>query len=229
MTRSEFGRKNEASDTVHEAADVRKASDARDTSLKERLDQRIDITATGLGKKLERSFDPDERVEILYSTPEQRKEIAGRTGEEYARFEGELGNSRCYPNLDTEKGRLVGKKLAEFGQKYIEYKNGVVDFSPASKETVTIEGMTADRTQNFRKAVDCIVDKWNAEKSGGRDDWKPSDVKQWKRENNLEFHECSDMKTCQFVAKEIHQAFRHAGGRFECSIRDGVREVSFHD
>lgn len=226
--RSEFGR-NEVSNTVHEAADVRKASDARDTSLKEMLDQRIDITAVGSSTKLERSFDPDERVEILYSTPEQRKEIAGKTGKEYARFEGETGNSRCYPNLETGKGREVGEKLAEFGQKFIEYRNGVADFSPVSRETVTIEGMTADRTQNFRKAVDCVVEKWNSEKRDGGDDWKPSDVKKWKRENNLEFHEDSDMKTCQFVPKEVHQAFRHTGGRLECSIRDDEHEVSFHD
>ena len=45
---------------------------------------------------------------------------------------------------------------------------------------------------------------------------------QYRHENNLSWHERSDMKHCDLVSRDIHGEIRHSGGVYECKIRDGV-------
>lgn len=114
--------------------------------------------------------------------------------------------------------------METFGQTFVEFKNGVVDFGPFSLGTVTIEGMGTKRYDNFIQARKALAAKWNAEMKEGHDGWTEKDVEQWENDNKLTIHECSDMKTCQFVPTEIHEAVHHSGGVYECKIRDGNKE-----
>lgn len=208
----------------HEASETTKPNATRiESSLFDRIDNRMELAFSNAFQTLEKVFDPDERADVLFTSPDYRIECANRTSKEYMQWDGSVGDSVCRPNLETEQGRKVAKALESYGQDGVEYRNGVVDFSKCSAETVVISDMKDSLPYNYKQAIEAVAAKWNSEAKDGRTDWTPKDVKAWKAENDLEFHECSDMRTCQFVPKPIHQACRHSGGRAECGFRDGTR------
>ena len=131
---------------------------------------------------------------------------------------GERGNSKWIPAEAKAK-----EALAKSGQDGINFKNGVADFSKVSEQTVEIDGMNIDRLgNNFPKADAKCAEAWNKEMRDGRSNWTADQVKQYRHENNLSWHERSDMKHCDLVSKDIHGEIRHSGGVYECKIRDGV-------
>lgn len=214
----------------HEASETTKPNATRvESSLFDRIDNRMEFALSSAVQTLEKVFNPDERVDILFSTLGQREAAINTSGREVVKFADadHIGNSRCYPNTETAKGIILRDKMAEFGQTNVEYRNGVVDFSPFSKGTVRIDNMTSDLGKNYTQAAEALSMQWNSEGKGGKTDWTPQDVKLWVKANHLAFHECSDMKTCQFVPRVIHESFHHPGGRFECRIREGKGEVPF--
>ena len=133
---------------------------------------------------------------------------------------GERGYSKFVPNVKT-----INKELSKFGIDGIEYERGIVDFSPVAIDSVKIPSMTADLKINKMQGDIAFAKKWNEELKGGRSDWTPRDVKNFRMSNKLDFHECSNMKTVQLVPESLHRFFTHFGGRSECRIRDGKKEV----
>jgi filamentous hemagglutinin len=85
----------------------------------------------------------------------------------------------------------------------IKYNNGIPDFSPVSKGQVEIKGMTANRAKNFDKADAALAEQRGV---------TPKEIKQWRAENNLTWHECNDTRTMQVVPSEINGTFGHLGG-----------------
>lgn len=141
----------------------------------------------------------------------------------HARFEGTPGESKCVPNMESEKGRIAAEKLARYGCNGVDYRDAIPNFSPCAEAVVKIDKMGSERYVsggNFDQACEKLAEQWNASKCDGRSDWKPSDVEKWRQENNLTIHECSDIKTCMFVDRDIHDVFRHSGGVSECIHRD---------
>ena len=130
---------------------------------------------------------------------------------------GERGNSKWIPAEAKAK-----EALAKSGQDGINFKNGVADFSKVSEQTVEIDHMTELRSSNFKQADTKCAEAWNKEMRDGRNNWTADQVKQYRHENNLSWHERSDMKHCDLVSKDIHGEIRHSGGVYECKIRDGV-------
>lgn len=142
-----------------------------------------------------------------------------------ANWDSSPGNSLCRPDATTEGGRAVKEELARAGLEGIVYKGCVPDFGPVAKETVTIDTMTPDIETNRAQVYQALADRWCAEgrpdKEGNpKTDWISRDVAEWKKENNLAFHECSDMHTCQFVPQTIHSYYKHYGGRSECAAKE---------
>ena len=157
-----------------------------------------------------------------YTSLDDRKGLALATRGEWA---SSPGNSLCRPDVTTEGGRAVKEELARARLEGIVYKGCVPDFGPVAKETVTIDTMTPDIETNRTSAYQALADRWNAEgrpdKEGNpKTDWISRDVAEWKKENNLAFHECSDMHTCQFVPQTIHSYYKHYGGRSECAAKE---------
>lgn len=178
--------------------------------------------------KPEKRFNPDKRVESgkykgdsfkaekhenYYSTMDERLYYAPNAD----RFKGEAGDSACMPKTEAVK-----QTLEKFRQKTIEYINGFPDFSKVTVDSVKIDHMTADRSENYKAAYEKMAEKWNKACKDGRTDWKPEDVKKWKQENKLALHECEDLKTVQFIPADVHNEFTHTGGCFEAKKRDGI-------
>jgi hypothetical protein len=133
-------------------------------------------------------------------------------------WEDEKGNSTWEPNADgipkssNPEEKTWGKILKEHGIKGISFKDGYPDFSEVANETVKIDDFSDNRNDNFNQAEKKTADKWNEEGKDGRTDWKASEIKQYRKDNSLTWHECEDTKTLQLVPSEIHNNIPHTGG-----------------
>ena len=136
--------------------------------------------------------------EKFYSKKEDREMYLPQEG----KWEGKVGDSKFI--LDNKE---VNQELKKYHLDGIEYKNCVPDFSKCSEVTTKIDKITPDLVTNFKEFSKKLVaeGKFASER----------EVLEFKQKNNLQFHECSDMKTCQLVPISIHEAFKHTGGRFE--------------
>ena len=198
-----------ASKTVEVIAETVKASDC--------LPQNMTVFSD-LSKSLLDRINPFSSIDNpLFSKLEDRIKFTPREGSGGRWSGGELqrGNSKWIP-LDAK----VKENLAKYGQDGIDFKNGVADFSKVSEQTVEIDHMTEFRPDNFKQADTKCAEVWNLRDGGGN--WNAEQVKQYRKDNNLTWHERSDMKHCDLVSRDIHGGIRHSGGVYECKIRDGV-------
>jgi len=132
-------------------------------------------------------------------------------------WSAEVGDSIWQPNRDEIPKRPTGNKQTwgEILDKYdidgIEFKDGEPDFSTVSEGTVEIDDFSTDRNSNFTQADEQLAEKWTEEGKDGKE-WSPQDIKEYRKENNLSWHERSDMKTIDLVPQEVHGNVPHSGG-----------------
>lgn len=141
---------------------------------------------------------------------ERYKRVPKNDGE----WTGKIGESV----FKTTKPEVI-EVLKKYGIEGIRYTDCSPDFSPVTDTSVKIN-MTKNIWDNYANADAVCAEKWNKERRNGRNDWTGRDVKTWRNDNKFTWHECSDRKTCQLISREIHDAYRHTGGRLECAIRD---------
>lgn len=176
------------------------------------FDRRLDVSMPQNEIRSSETYSPDARADGLYTTYKERIDRVPASDNETVKWEGEKGESLCIPRSDTQAGRDLASELRKFNVDGIEYRNGIPDFSPVALESVGIKNLTDNRYKNFNQARDAVARKWNAEKREGRTDWTRDDVEKWQDENDLVIHECSDLRTCQFVPRDIHGNYSHTGG-----------------
>ncbi len=132
-------------------------------------------------------------------------------------WSGEAGDSIWIPNKDEIPKRPPGneKTWGEILKKYevdgIEFINGEPDFTSTSEGTVEIEDFTEDRNANFTQADEKLAEQWTIELKDGKE-WGPQDIKEYRKENQLSWHERSDMKTLDLTPQEVHGNVPHSGG-----------------
>ena len=133
-------------------------------------------------------------------------------------WSGEPGNSKWKPNRDEIPKQPDGnqKSWGEILDKYdidgIEFKEGEPNFTPVAKENVEIGDFTTQRIDNFAQADAKLAQQWNEEKRDGKDNWTADDIKKYRKEEKLTWHERSDMKNLDLVPREIHSNIPHKGG-----------------
>ena len=157
---------------------------------------------------------------------------------ENGHWEGNRGESKFIPSEKTELGRVGKEKLAEYGLDGIPYIDGFPDYSKCNEGTVKIDKMTENRydysddagnrqSGNYSQADTKLSEKWNEEKRDGKTDWTASDVRDFRRENELSWHECGDTKTMNLVSRDIHgvdtSVFIHSGGVAEIKAKNNLR------
>lgn len=215
-------------------------------------DKRLDSQNVQKDLQNKSTFDPDKRIvndikDVIKKvgdridsivSPEQStyEERLGRCPLNNVEWTGERGDSLC-----ISKNPEIRKACEKAGVSGIEYRDAIPDFSPVAKETVQIKNMNSSIENYFdpetgEKIEGCyaqedraLSEKWNKEGHEGRKDWTASDVRNYRLENNLTWHECNDMKTCRLVPTDIHKAFIHLGGRAECARRDGESGGKFDE
>lgn len=104
----------------------------------------------------------------------------------------------------------------------VTYKNAVPDFSPFAKGEVKIPSMTNSRSSNFRQADKALAEYWNKIKHEGKT-WTRADVGAYRAENNLTWHEMSNMESMQLVPHDVNQTFTHFGGVAEYNAMIGEK------
>ncbi len=105
----------------------------------------------------------------------------------------------------------------------VTYKNAIPDFSPYQEAQVKIPNMTNNRVSNFEQADAKLADYWKTIKYKGQD-WNPRDVRNYRKNNGLTWHEMSNMDSMQLVPAEVNQQFTHFGGVAEYNAMRGATE-----
>ncbi|PMH44654.1 hypothetical protein BCU68_12465 [Vibrio sp. 10N.286.49.B3] len=158
------------------------------------------------GQEIHRSDDNTSRFEGVH-LPKNNGEWSGVPGDSDWKPDGDY-----VPQSQNPDGKTWSEILKEYDIDSIPFKDGYPDFSDIAEETVEIEDFTENRDLNFVQADRATADKWNEEGKDGRTDWKASEVKQYRKDNDLTWHECEDMKTLQLVPSEVHNNVPHSGG-----------------
>lgn len=151
----------------------------------------------------------------------------------FGRYEGIRGESKYIPSRRTVEGVIVTEILSQYGIDGIYYRNAEPDFEPCAEAVVKINGMTENRENysdsmgetalgNFSQADIELAKAWNLERREGRSDWEARDVLNYRKTNNLTWHEKCDTETMVLVRFEINFFFRHSGGCSECRVRDAA-------
>lgn len=155
-----------------------------------------------------------------YNTPytSYRDRINGtpKNGDK-GRWTGERGESDFV--LDEPIELPDGTKITQ-----ITYRNGVPDFSPYQKAQVRISNMTNKRLGprgNYEKADTALAELWNQMRYNGKTTWTARDVEAYRTQNNLTWHEMSNMEYMQLVPYELNHTFNHYGGVAEYNAMIG--------
>ena len=139
-------------------------------------------------------------------------------------FEGIRGESKGI--LKPPPDRQLEQILDEVGIDGIQYKNAVPDFSPTAKAQVEINYMLGGkgtyggkaRRANFVQSDQKLADQLNNSpelaSQFGMESGKISarDIKKYRENNKLTWHELNDVKTMQLVPTKINSEFGHLGG-----------------
>ena len=208
-----------------------------------------EIRETDVCAWAEQTFDPDRKLsEVLGpETGAQEHEQAEKNDVPEQKEQTDAAERYCStskeridrtPRADSPRGEWTGDRgdsvfiptdpdmvdtLKEYGMEGVRYEDGVVDFSPCAEATVEIDSMSEQRYGrggNFEQADTKCAEQWNDAAKGGKTDWTPRDVANWRAENNYSWHERNDMKTCDLVLTKINDYFDHLGGVSECRKRD---------
>ena len=132
-------------------------------------------------------------------------------------WEGEMGNSLWKPSLDFVPQALNpmeenwGELLSKYNIDGITFENGEPNFKEIAKDSVKIDDFTSERNLNYTQADENLSEKWNSEAKDNKE-WTPQDIKDYRNENDLSWHERSDMKTMDLVPRNIHANIPHSGG-----------------
>lgn len=126
-------------------------------------------------------------------------------------WDGEVGDSKWIPDENhtpigkgtNPENKTWGEILEDNHIDGIEFKDGEPDFSPVCHGEVEIDGFSDDRQKNYTKA--------DIELANERD-CTPREAVQYRKENNLTWHECKDQKTMQLVPASVHGNISHSGG-----------------
>ena len=148
-----------------------------------------------------------------------RKQRIAQTPVSNVLWSGKRGCSQCYPTDDYSQ-----KVLAQYNRMYVSYNlSAEPDFSFCSQASVKISNMSADRAKNFGSAEKRLLNtSWAKE----REISNLSQFEEYRKKNNLTWHECSDGVTMQLVPNEINSRFGHSGGVAEHKEFDNSIDIT---
>jgi hypothetical protein len=149
--------------------------------------------------------------------PEIQRAESRHLPETGGQWSGQKGDSDWIPNDDQipKKNNPEGKPWEEIKSDYefdsIPFVDGEPDFTEVSEAAVEIEDFSTDRSANFTQADEACAEAWTKEIKDGKE-WTAAEVKAYRKENNLSWHERSDQKTIDLVPSVVHGNIPHSGG-----------------
>lgn len=141
-----------------------------------------------------------------YSTLKERMKHVPKQNSPNGRWSGKRGESDFILNepIKLSDGTVVTK---------VTYKNAIPDFSPYQKAQVKIIGMSGryGANGNFAKADEALAKNWTQIKYNGKT-WTARDISNFRKSNNLTWHEMNNMDYMQLVPTDVNGRFGHSGG-----------------
>lgn len=178
-------------------------NDLSETPVKENFKQIK--PENGLSLDQAKQFLANQRQDYREQAQENSKEFVQRIPISDGKWTGEPGNSKWVP--DDHRVLSDQQSIKDLKDKYgrdgIPFKDREPDFSEVAHETVKIENFTNQRHKNFAQA-----DKKFAEKKG----ITPAEARQFRKDNQLSWHERSELGVMDLVPQDIHNAIPHSGG-----------------
>lgn len=126
------------------------------------------------------------------------KERLNQTPKNGGTWTGTRGESKFISSDDN-----LNILLSKYDQDGITYKNAVPDFSSVTEHQVEIPNMTTSRSKNFGVADSLLASDLGVTKA---------DIRKYRKDNNLTWHELNDMSTMQLVPTDVNAQFGHLGG-----------------
>ena len=132
--------------------------------------------------------------------------------------------------LTDKSGNLI---LDQHGNEItrVPYRNAVPDFSEYALAEVKIPNMTNNRINsggNYEQANEALAEYWSSIRHNGRT-WTARDVENFRIENNLTWHELSNLETMQLVPYDVNRVFSHYGGVAEYNAMIGQQGGEIFD
>ena len=144
--------------------------------------------------------------------------------DEYGHWTGERGESDyIYDKPKTIRISEDRYVTVEAGTK-VTYQNAVPDFASYQKAQVKIPRMTDSRTNNFNQADEALADYWTRIQHNNQT-WTARDVKEYRTNHGLTWHEMNNMESMQLVPTEVNAGFGHLGGVGEYNAMTGAEGV----
>lgn len=137
------------------------------------------------------------------------------------KWSGDRGESDFI--LDTPIELPDGTKITT-----VTYRNAVPDFSPYQVAQVKIPSMTNSRSRNFNQANKALAEHWTKIQYQGKS-WTARQVENYRTDNNLTWHEMSNMGSMQLVPQRVNQTFTHFGGVAEYNAMIGMEGATEFD
>lgn len=190
---------------------------------------KLDLLAQEIPNKCMDITELDRPLGITQASRNEMPHVSGETRESelirYTNFlpanngdwEKSKGDSAWIPNDDfaPQKHNPDGNTWEEIKEKYgfesIPFDKGEPDFTKVGETTVVIEDFSTDRNSNFTQADEKCAEQWTNESKDGKS-WSPDDVKAYRKEHELSWHERSDQKTMDLIPSIIHGNVAHTGG-----------------
>jgi hypothetical protein len=132
-------------------------------------------------------------------------------------WEAGKGDSNWIPENDyiplkhNPEQEAWGQIKDEHGFESIPFEKGEPDFTEVSKATVDIEDFSTDRNSNFTQADEKCAEQWTL-KNKDEQSWSPAEVKSYRKENDLSWHERGDQRSMDLVPSIVHGNVTHTGG-----------------
>lgn len=167
-------------------------------------------------------YDVYQKYGTLYSTYENRINHTPKDGNA-GKWSGKRIRGESEFVLDEPIELPDGTKITK-----VTYRNGVPDFSPFQEAQVKIPSMTDNRYENFKQADEALAEYWTKIKHNGQT-WTAHDVKIYRTDNNLTWHEMNNMESMQLVPSDVNAKFRHLGGVGEYNAMIGQEGVEVFD
>lgn len=154
-----------------------------------------------------------------YTKYQDRLKKVPKDGEK-GHWSGKRGESDFI--LDTPIELPDGTKITK-----VTYQNCIPDFSPYQKAQVRITKMTDKRLGkggNYNQADEVLAKLWSESRYNGKSNWTAREVEKFRTENNLTWHEMSNMEYMQLVPYDVNHTFTHYGGVAEYNEMIGQKK-----
>ena len=179
-------------------------------------EQTVDEGVEGEDEQKPDVEDTNEQADVINPYLNCPRENGQWEGGEENRGETKWMPERDYIPPDNGKGnnpegKSMGEIMDSYGIDGVRYENGEPDFSEVRYgEPVEIDDFTDNRRSNFIQADRAYSERHNMEDQN--EPMTPDDVRNYRDENGLTWHEQRNCATMELVPREIHGNFSHRGG-----------------